>query len=75
VIEELEEELAKLTEELNQKIEEMEKDWEDQEANISVIAVTPYKKDIHVDMFGVAWQPYHLLIWNDEVIEIPGFEK
>jgi hypothetical protein len=75
VIEELEEELAKLTEELNQKIEEMEQEWEDQDENISVIAVTPYKKDIHVDMFGVAWQPYHLLVMGEEVVEIPGIEE
>lgn len=75
VIEELEDDLAALTEELNNEIEELEKDWEDQEDNLSVIAVTPYKKDIHVDLFGVAWQPYHLLMLDDEAIEIPGFEE
>jgi hypothetical protein len=75
VIEELEKELATLTEELNQVIEDLEKEWEDQDENISVIAVTPYKKDIHVDLFGIAWQPWHLLQVGDKVVEIPGFES
>ncbi|MBN2045903.1 MAG: DUF87 domain-containing protein [Anaerolineales bacterium] len=75
VIEELEKELTALTEELNLAIEELEKNWEDQDENISVIAVTPYKKDIHVGLFGIAWQPYHLLVVGDAVVEIPGFEK
>jgi hypothetical protein len=75
VIEELESDLAELAEEMNKAIEELETEWKHQDANLSTIAVTPYKKDIHVDLFGVAWQPYHLLVVGKEVIEIPGFEE
>ena len=75
VIEELEGDLARLTDELNNEIEELEKSWKDQDANLKVVAITPYKKDIHVDLFGVAWQPYHLLVVGGKAVEIPGFEK
>ncbi len=37
------------------------------------IPVTPYKKDILVDVFGVAWMPYHVVRVGDQTVELPGY--
>jgi hypothetical protein len=75
VLEELETELAGLAEEMNAEIEALEKDWQDQEKHLESIAVTPYKKDIHIELFGIAWRPYHILKLKDQVIELGAYYK
>ena len=42
--------------------------------NIAEIAVAPYKKDIDLEFFGVAWLPYYLVQVDDRFVEIPAFE-
>ena len=37
------------------------------------ITVNPYKKDILVEIFGVAWMPFHLVEVAGQIVELPGF--
>jgi hypothetical protein len=37
------------------------------------IPVTPYKKDVLIDLFGVAWMPFHVVQVEGEILELPGF--
>jgi hypothetical protein len=37
--------------------------------------VTPFKKDILIDVFGVAWMPYHVVEVEGKVTQIPGFKS
>jgi hypothetical protein len=57
-------------EQFKQEIEELERDrvdslaeidekWQEILENTVEIPVTPYKKDILVELFGVAWKPYY----------------
>ena len=72
-IEELEHELAELAEEIETVVDEVEDKWGDIATEITEIPVNPFKKDILVDIFGVAWMPYHLVEAGGKVIELPGF--
>ena len=74
VIEELEAELAELAEEIEQAVDEVEEKWADVANDITEIPVTPYKKDILVEAFGVAWMPYHVIEAGGKTIQLPGFE-
>lgn len=65
-IAELEREKAKALEDVNQK-------WHDIVDDMTEISITPYKKDILVNLFGVAWMPYHVVQVEKEVLELPGF--
>jgi len=71
-IEELEAELA---EEIEDVIEEVENKWADIASEIDEIPVTPFKKDILIDVFGVAWMPYHVVEVEGKVTQIPGFKS
>jgi hypothetical protein len=47
--------------------------WGEVANQVSEIPITPQKKDILLDFFGVAWMPYHLVKTGEELIELPGF--
>jgi ribosomal protein S11 len=48
--------------------------WGELANQITEIPITPLKKDILVDFFGVAWMPYHLVKSGDQQFELPGFQ-
>jgi hypothetical protein len=47
--------------------------WEQIAADVTEIGVNPYKKDIVVTMFGVAWMPYHMVPSGNRTLELPAF--
>ena len=62
----LQAEEVKAVEEVNQK-------WSEIVDDMKEMPFTPNKKDVLVDLFGVAWMPYYLARVGDEVVELPGF--
>jgi hypothetical protein len=65
-INDLKAEEARALEAVNQK-------WSEIVDDMKEIPFTPNKKDVLVDLFGVAWMPYYLARVGNEVIELPGF--
>jgi len=59
--------------EKDEALREIKGKWDDVAANYDEIEVSPYKKDVQLDMFGVAWFPYHYVKVDSEVVELPGF--
>jgi len=62
----LEKEKAEMLEEINQR-------WGELANQITDIPVAALKKDVLLDLFGVAWMPYHLVAVGNEIIELPGY--
>jgi hypothetical protein len=56
-------------------IEDVKKKWVEIADDMELITVHPYKKDILVDLFGVAWMPYHIVEAEAGNFELPGFES
>lgn len=80
-VEESEQEIASLKEEIEEldaerkrAIEELEEKWGEIARQSDVIKVSPYKKNITVEYFGVAWMPHHLLQVNDRTKLLTGFK-
>lgn len=73
-IAELKEDIAELETELEEEMEKLEEKWLAVTEEMTEIPVLPYKKDIHIDFFGVAWLPYHVLQSGGRVYEVPAFE-
>jgi hypothetical protein len=73
VIEELEGDLAEVAEEIEGVVDEIEERWGNVATEIEEIPVTPYKKDILIDSFGVAWMPYHVVEVKGNEIQLPGY--
>jgi hypothetical protein len=72
-IEDYEQGIAELQEERERALEDVNQKWRDIADDMTEIPVTPYKKDILIDLFGVAWMPFHVLQIENEVLELPGF--
>ena len=52
----------------------MEQKWQEVATRITTIPVTPYKKDISVDLFGIGWMPYHLVLLDNQLETLPAFQ-
>jgi hypothetical protein len=72
-IEDYEQDIAELQQEKERALEEINQKWREIADDMTEIPVTPYKKDILIDLFGVAWMPFHVLQVEGEILELPGF--
>jgi hypothetical protein len=72
-IEVFKEELAALEKEKEQAVQEASDRWEEIASHSTEIPVAPAKKDILLDLFGVAWMPYYVVQIGEEVVELPGY--
>jgi acyl-CoA reductase-like NAD-dependent aldehyde dehydrogenase len=72
-IEEYEKQIAELEVDRQEALQEVNERWEEIASEMTEIEVTPFKKDILVDVFGVAWFPYYAVRRGDRIDEIPGY--
>jgi len=72
-IEKYKREIETLVKEKEQAIEEIKQKWGAVMEEVSEIPVTPYKKDIFIKLFGIAWFPYHLVDDNGRTLELPAY--
>ncbi|MGD8856446.1 MAG: hypothetical protein PVG33_08980 [Chloroflexota bacterium] len=74
VIKELEAEIEELKAEEKEARAEIEERWAEVVEQVDEVLINPYKKDIAVTLFGVAWLPYHLVEAGGRTMELAGFE-
>ena len=72
-IERLMAELKEMEADMKQAMADVAAEWADIAADVTEISVTPYKKDINVLSFGVAWFPYHLVDVDGRLEELPAY--
>jgi hypothetical protein len=66
-------EIEQLEKEKVQALEEIDQRWGEVASQVSEISVVPLKKDVLLDLFGVAWFPYYLVQMGEETVELPGY--
>jgi hypothetical protein len=74
-IEDYNKQIAEIEKEKADALEEVNSKWSDIVDDVDEITITPMKKDVLVDLFGVAWFPYYLVQAGNEVFELPGYGK
>ena len=74
-IEDYMQQMEELEAELKEAIEDVKDRWGEIANQIDEIAVRPYKKDVLIDLYGVAWAPFYVIQSDDETIELPGYGK
>jgi hypothetical protein len=74
-IEDYQAHIAALQQEFEQDMAQIKEKWAEVSDDMALITVHPYKKDILVDLFGVAWMPYHALEAGGQRFELPGFGR
>ena len=72
-IEEYERQIADLEAERKEALQESNDRWEEIARQVTEISVTPYKKDILVEVFGVAWAPHYVAQIGDQMVELAGY--
>ena len=74
-IEEYKKEIEELEEDYQDEIQEIKEKWDEVAEDAGTIPVTPYKKDILVKLFGIAWFPYYLVDSDGRILELPAYES
>ncbi|MBN2549243.1 MAG: DUF87 domain-containing protein [Anaerolineales bacterium] len=72
-IAEMKKEIAALEKEKAQVLEEINQRWSDMINQSSELSLSPLKKDVLLDFFGVAWFPYYLVLTGGRTIELPAY--
>jgi len=69
----LEKQLKDLETEQEAAMTEVKDRWAKLVDNEIEVPVTPYKKDIYLDFYGLAWLPYYVITIDGQPREIPAF--
>jgi hypothetical protein len=70
----VEAEMAAMEEEMKKELAELEADWADVLDQVTEIPVSPYKKNIFTEAFGVVWMPFYAFEEGDGWVTVPAFE-
>jgi hypothetical protein len=73
VIKDLEKQIRALEAERTKMETEASERWSQVANEVTELTIAPFKKDVLVDIFGVAWMPYHLVKVGTEIQELPAF--
>ena len=65
--------LEELHAERERTIREIKDRWGDVVNDVEDVTITPLKKNIYLELYGVAWMPYYLVDSGGEMIELPAF--
>jgi hypothetical protein len=69
----LQQELTRLEQLQAQEVAVVRQQWQQVADSITAVPVPPFKKDIHLPIFGVAWWPYHLVQMGEAEEYFPAF--
>jgi hypothetical protein len=69
----LEKQIEALEAEMQQVLREVRERWAALALQDTEISLSPLKRNVFIDLFGVAWVPLHLVQMGEESIELPGF--
>ena len=58
----------------NRALKDIQDRWASQASDEIEVPVTPYKKDIYMVLFGVAWLPYYVLTVDNQRREIAAYK-
>jgi hypothetical protein len=73
VISEIEREMYDLEQEYERMLNESNNRWTQIANNIQEHIITPYKKDIYVNIFGIGWVPHYYVNVGGQPIVVPAF--
>ena len=74
-IKDYKEQIKALEDEKKAAIQAVNDKWAEIASQVTEIPVSPLKKDVMLDFFGVAWMPFHLVKIGEQITELPGFSS
>jgi hypothetical protein len=67
--------LTAMQQEMKNAINQLEKEWVGKVNDITEITLTPLKKDIFVELFGIAWVPFYVVDVDGKSYQICAFSS
>jgi hypothetical protein len=74
-VEEAKRQLSELEKEKAAALQAVNERWAQVAGEVREITLTPLKKDVRLEYFGIAWMPYHLIRTSEGLVELLGFGK
>jgi len=72
VIAEIQREIAELEQQFEVELHQLNERWAGIANTVEDYLVTPYKKDIHVELFGIGWIPHWFTMVNGQPMMMPA---
>ena len=72
-IQELEAQLQETEAEMKQELARVDRKWISVAESVEEYRITPYKKDIHLSLFGVGWWPHWLTVSDGQTVLMPAW--
>lgn len=73
-VKEVEKEMKEMEEDLREELEEVTERWQEAVDQVIEEPISPYKKDIFMELFGLVWLPYYAFDKDGGWITVPAFE-
>ena len=73
VLDEIEREMAEVEQDFERALQQINEKWAKIAALETDHIISPYKKDIHLELFGVGWVPYWHANINNQTVIMPAF--
>lgn len=71
---EIEQDMKEMQEELRKELEKVNEHWEDAVSKVIEEPVSPYKKNIFIEMFGILWLPQYAFDQDGKWVMAPAYE-
>jgi len=73
VINQIQDEMVALEEQYEQELQAINDKWAKVANDIHEYTITPYKKDIHLELFGIGWIPYWYVMIDNRPVFVAAF--
>lgn len=75
VLAEIENQMDALQQRFEQELHRINQKWNQIANEVQEVRITPFKKDIFPELFGIGWMPEYLIIMNGQQIRLPAWES
>ena len=72
-INQIQDEMIGLEEQYERELQEINDKWAKVANDIQEYTITPYKKDVHLELFGIGWIPYWYVILDNRPVMVSAF--
>ncbi len=73
-VKDVEEDIKEMEEDLKEELEEVSARWEDVIDQVINEPISPYKKNIFTELFGLVWLPYYVFEDGESWVTVPAFD-
>ena len=74
-VEQVKRDLDDVEAEMKKAVSDLENKWAEKVNDITEISISPYKKDIFPEIYGIAWIPYYIVKANGQTYEVKAFNS